>query len=101
LAISLQEIAIKPVYINVFRDDVLAALAETYDLWQNKGFAPIRAAWLKQAHGLNEPMTVRLPNETFKGTFDGVDETGALLVLLEDGSQKTVQAGEVHFGNGA
>lgn len=101
LAISLQEIADKPVYINVFRDDVLAALAEMYDLWQNKGFAPIREAWLKQAHGLNDAMTVRLPSESFKGTFDGVDETGALLVLMEDGMQKVVQAGEVHFGDAA
>lgn len=98
-AISIQDVTKKPIYINIFRDDFLAALSEAYDLWQNKGFAPIREKWLKQAYGLNDIMTVRLPNETFKGTFEGVDETGALLVRLEDGAQRVVQAGDVHFGD--
>ena len=98
-AIFLQDITKKPIYVNVFRDEFLTSLSEVYSLWENKGFAPIREAWLKQAHGLNEAMTVRLPSETFKGTFGGVDETGALLVQLEDGTQKTIQAGDVHFGD--
>ena len=98
-AVSVQDVTKKPVYINVFRDEFLESLNETYSLWENKGFAPIRDAWLKQAHGLNEVMTVRLPNETFKGVFDSVDETGALLVQLEDGTKRTVQAGDVHFGD--
>lgn len=99
LAVSLQDVANKPVYINVFRDEFLENLSEIYELWNKKGFAPIRKEWLKQAHGLNEKMSVRLPNEIFKGEFNGVNDNGALLVLLEDGSQRVVQAGEVHFGN--
>ncbi len=97
----MQEVINKPIYVNVFRDEFLQAFSDVYDVWKNKGFAPIRETWLKHAHGLNEAMTVRLPQETFKGMFDGVDDTGALLVLLEDGTQRTVQAGEVHFGNAA
>lgn len=99
LAISLQDVAQSPVYVNVFRDAFLENFNTLYTLWQNKGFAPIRETWLKQAHGLKEAITVRLPKETFKGTFDGLNEDGALRMLLEDGSRRTVQAGEVHFGD--
>ena len=97
-AISIQDAGEKPVYVNVFRDEFLTALSEFYEIWQKKGFAPIREAWLKEAHGLNDPITVRLPNETFKGVFKGIEETGALLVELENGEERVVQAGDVHFG---
>jgi len=96
-AISVQEVTQKPIYVNVFRDEFLAHLSEFYETWQQKGFAPIRQAWLKEAHGLGDALTVRLPKETFKGVFNGIDEAGALLVGLDDGTERVVQAGDVHF----
>lgn len=63
--------------------------------WEADGFEPIRAAWLKRAYKLGEPITARLAKETLTGTFDGLDATGALLLKLPDGSQKVISSGEV------
>ncbi|MCB1529827.1 MAG: biotin--[acetyl-CoA-carboxylase] ligase [Rhodospirillales bacterium] len=97
-AAGLDALKEKPVYVNVFRDDFLACFAESYGLWREKGFAPIREEWLKQAHGLNGPMSVRFPEVSYSGIFDGLDESGALL-LDQEGRTRTFTAGEVYFGN--
>ena len=70
---------------------------DLYDQWREQGFGSIRNAWLARAAGLGEEMTVRLPNEEFSGVFEGIDDSGGL--ILHSGSGKrTVAAGEVFFG---
>jgi BirA family biotin operon repressor/biotin-[acetyl-CoA-carboxylase] ligase len=96
-ASSLDKIKREPVYVNKFRDRYLQKLFDHYTSWQNKGFAPVREAWLKQAHGLGQNMKIRLPEITYEGIFEGLDETGALLATVE-GKRRTFTAGEVHFG---
>jgi BirA family biotin operon repressor/biotin-[acetyl-CoA-carboxylase] ligase len=96
--VALNNIAQDPVYVNKVRDAILEKLSYYYDLWQEKGFAPIREAWLKQAYGIGEPMTARLPNESFKGIFKGITEDGSL-ILNQNGEDKIIHAAEVHFGN--
>ncbi len=83
--------------VNTFRDLYLEKLLDRYTSWQNKGFAPVREAWLKQAHGMDKNMKIRLPEITYEGIFRGIDETGALIADV-DGTQRTFTAGEVHFG---
>ncbi len=68
-----------------------------YRQWRDQGFAPIRAAWLARAAGVNQPIVVRLPNEEIGGVFAGIDETGAL-ILRSDARTRTIAAGEVFFG---
>jgi len=99
LAVSISKISEKPIYINVFRDEVLASIARWYKRWQEKGFAPIREAWLKQAYGVGDEITARLPNETFQGTFKTINEQGAIVLELSDGTEKTINAADVHFGH--
>ena len=94
---GLQEAAQSQVAINVFRDDFLACMKVAYQGWQEKGFAEIRQNWLKQAHGLESPITIRLPEVHYEGVFKGIDESGALIAEI-DGKEKTFSAGEVHFG---
>lgn len=96
-AMGLDQIKKEPVFVNKFRDLYLQKLLEHYTVWQNKGFAPIREAWLKQAHGLGQNMKIRLPEVTYEGVFDGIDETGALLATI-DGTPRSFTSGEVHFG---
>jgi BirA family biotin operon repressor/biotin-[acetyl-CoA-carboxylase] ligase len=67
------------------------------DRWLNDGFAPIRRAWLDHAEGKGEAITVRLPRESFAGTFADLDEAGALLVDLPGGGRRRVTAGDVYF----
>jgi len=56
----------------------------------------VRAAWLARASGLGSPIRARLPNETRSGVFEGIDESGALL-LNEGASVRAIAAGEVFF----
>jgi BirA family transcriptional regulator, biotin operon repressor / biotin---[acetyl-CoA-carboxylase] ligase len=62
--------------------------------WHENGFAAIRQAWLQRAHGLHEPILVRLENETFEGVFANMDENGAL-VLEQNGIDRLVTVGDV------
>lgn len=65
--------------------------------WQREGFAPIRQAWLDSAAGLGSAISARLSNETLRGDFVGLDEDGALMLALPDGSRRKIAAGDVFF----
>ena len=67
-----------------------------YGLWRTRGFSVIREAWLARAGGLGREITVRLPNEAFSGVFEGIDETGALILRSAAGT-RTIAAGDVFF----
>lgn len=71
-----------------------------YDLWRSQGFAPLRAAWLERAAGLGQAITVRLPKETISGVFEGLDDTGGLVLRMETGT-RMINAGDVYFGASA
>ncbi|HSR70912.1 MAG TPA: biotin--[acetyl-CoA-carboxylase] ligase [Kiloniellales bacterium] len=80
---------------------VLESFARHFLSWTNRwlddGFAPIRRAWLNHAHGLGEAIEVDLTGETLRGTFRDLDERGALVLELADGTRRTVTAGDVYF----
>ena len=67
--------------------------------WLDDGFAPVRQSWLRHARGLGEDIRVNLPHETLAGTFRDLDETGALILGLPDGTTRTIAAGDVHFAD--
>jgi len=71
-----------------------ACLQRWITTWHEHGFAPIRQAWLQRAHGLHEPILVRLENDTFEGVFANLDENGAL-VLEQNGIDRLVMVGDV------
>ncbi|MCE9651397.1 MAG: biotin--[acetyl-CoA-carboxylase] ligase [Parvibaculum sp.] len=80
----------------------LERLAAAFDArlrqWRDvRGFAAIREAWLARAAGLGGPITVRLADETFEGTFEGLAPDGALEVRLPSGTLRQVSAGDVFF----
>jgi len=97
LAVGLNDVSEIPVYVNTVRDNILDKLSYYYKFWQKKGFAPIREAWLKQAHGLDQPMSARLPDKSEKGVFRGITDDGSLILETEAG-EKIIHAAEVHFG---
>ncbi len=82
--------------------EVLEGFSRHFLTWVNRwlgdGFAPVREAWLKQAKGEGEEITVNLPDESFTGRFADIDEGGALIVELADGARRTVTAGDVLLG---
>lgn len=74
-----------------------AAFWAHYDLWRNKRFAPLRSAWLDRAAGIGGPVTVQMPNETVSGVFEDLDDTGGLVLRMEEGT-RIISAGDVYFG---
>ena len=85
----------------VERERLLAALAPAMQRrlsqWQRgEGFASIRADWLKRAADLGQDIRVRLPERELSGRFEGLDESGRLLLRTPAGVT-AIAAGEV-FG---
>ena len=62
---------------------------------RGEGFAAIRAAWLMRASGIGGAIEVRLPDRTLAGTFEAIDEEGALLLRKADGVREAISAGDV------
>ncbi|MCG6111796.1 MAG: biotin--[acetyl-CoA-carboxylase] ligase [Paracoccus sp.] len=82
-------------------DDLLDALAVQFDTWHRQmtdyGFGPIRTAWLARAAKLGETITARTGTDRITGRFDGIDETGALILTSPRGRQ-AIPAADIHFG---
>ncbi len=80
--------------------DFLELLANAFLKYERQmrayGFAPIREAWLGKAARLGDVIHARLPEATLSGTFNTIDETGALVLGTPDGP-RVLPAAEVFF----
>jgi BirA family biotin operon repressor/biotin-[acetyl-CoA-carboxylase] ligase len=59
------------------------------------GFSAVRSDWLIRAAGVGQIIRVRLAGKELTGHFQGLDESGHLLLRLADGSIQAVSSGEV------
>lgn len=84
----------------VTADQFLDLLAPACARWQAQletwGFAPIRSAWLARAARLGQPVTARTGRDTRHGTFEGIDDSGALILTTPAG-RETIPAADIHF----
>ncbi len=84
----------------VAAEDFLDLLAPAYDRWERRftaeGFAPVRAAWLARAARIGETVTARTGTESHLGTFETVDDSGALVLRTAQGP-RAIPAAEVFF----
>jgi BirA family biotin operon repressor/biotin-[acetyl-CoA-carboxylase] ligase len=92
--------------VDVSAEALFAALADAWveqeALWNaGRGFPAIRDRWLAHAAGLGAPIAVTLGNETVRGTFETIDETGRLVIRARNGAARPITAGEVYFGSAA
>lgn len=82
-------------------DEALAALAaefaKWYEVWRTQGFEAIREAWLARAMGLGTRIRARLATEERCGTFEGIDENGALLLNEGFGRASVLPAADIFF----
>jgi len=60
------------------------------------GFAHTRADWLAQAANLGQPIRARTAQQTTHGTFETIDNTGALILRTPEGP-RAIPAAEVFF----
>lgn len=81
-------------------DEFLDLLAVAFARWQAQletyGFAPIRTAWLARAAKLGEPIVARTGGTERHGIFEGIDDSGALLLKTSSGRQ-VIPAADVYF----
>lgn len=73
--------------------------AKWYERWDKCGFGDIRDAWLAQAAYIGTRIRARLQNEEIFGVFEGLDETGALILREAQGRVRVIAAGDVFFGD--
>lgn len=65
-------------------------------VWGNGGgFADIRTAWMKAALPAGSAIRVKLADEAVTGAFQGIDDTGALILVTDGGVKKRVTTGDV------
>ena len=74
---------------------ILERIAARLSAYESDGFAAVRSDWLRLCDNLGEGVSVRVGNETVRGTNEGVDEAGRLLLGVPDGSVLRIDSGEV------
>lgn len=94
--ISLNEILHSPPDAETFLTLLANAFLGFETQMRQFGFAPLRSAWLAHAARLGEVIQARLPARTESGTFETIDETGALVLRTAKG-RLTLAAAEVFF----
>lgn len=89
--------------VPVDRGAVIVSVAEQvaiwFDLWEREGFAPARAAWM--THNCTEGRMIALPGGygSARAVARGINETGALVVVAEDGTSLNINSGEIVFSD--
>ena len=88
-------------------DALLVAIDEAFSawrsLWRRDGFAPVRAAWTAQAHGIGRRARIVVrageQGEEASGVFRGADAAGALVLETPQGV-RSFTAGSLFFDEG-
>src|SRR5262249_47312002 len=75
----------------------LEAFVPLYGVWEANGFAALLPAWRRRAAGLGAAIEVRLERETLTGTFQDLEPDGTLRLVLADGTERRIAAGDVYF----
>lgn len=87
------------------RDEALEELARQWDCWHrtwiDKGFDPIREAWLARAQGIGSTVAVTLPEGPVHGVFTGIEQDGALVLSMTDGKRRRILAGDLFLNQRA
>lgn len=96
-ATSLRAVGVRPVALAELLARFIEGFAHWRTRWQNEGLTVVREAWLARAARLGEEIAVRLPGGQLAGRFEGLDDSGALLLGMGDGTRRAITAGDVFF----
>lgn len=79
-----------------FLAPLACAFAQHAATFETQGFAPIRHAWLAHAARIGQTVTARTGTETVTGTFETIDDTGALILTSATG-RRAISAADIFF----
>ena len=94
-ATSLQNELKRKVEIEKLFRDLLEKLENLYELFTKEGFKPILKEWKNYAGFLNRQVEIASPTEKLSGLALDVDDDGALVIKLKDGTVKHVLVGTI------
>lgn len=81
-------------------DEFLDLLAPAFARWQAQlntwGFGPIRTAWTARATRLGQTITARTGRDSRIGRFEGIDDSGALILTTAAG-REVIPAADIYF----
>ncbi len=94
-ATCLKDAGVELVSAKIILSRFIHHFIECYNLWNTKGFAPIRKKWTTAAWGMEKRLSARLPDSIIEGICQGIDAKGSLLLKLDSGKQHQIHAGDV------
>ena len=94
-ATSLRAESHKPITVEETLESAMNAFSRWFEVWRAKGFAPVRKAWLARAWKRGKAIQARVDGELVDGRFHDLDETGALILQVSDGSLRRITAADV------
>jgi BirA family biotin operon repressor/biotin-[acetyl-CoA-carboxylase] ligase len=94
-ATCLKDAGVELVSAKIILSRFIHHFIECYNLWNTKGFSPIRKKWMEVAWGLDKRLCARLPEGNTEGICLGLDATGSLQLKLDNGKKHLVHAGDV------
>ncbi|MDH3234965.1 MAG: biotin--[acetyl-CoA-carboxylase] ligase [Alphaproteobacteria bacterium] len=75
---------------------VATRLLDYYLCWDEEGFGPIRCLWLEESFfAPGDRVTVGGGEAALEGTFEDIDESGALILRLASGETRAISYGEI------
>ena len=75
------------------------SMARMLTLWRTSPPDAFAQAWLARAHRVGTALNVHVSaDETVSGKFAGIEADGALRLLVENGIEELVRAGDVELG---
>ena len=93
-ATCLKAVGVEIISAKIVLSRFLNCFEPIYDEWLEYGFEGIRQQWLEHAVGMQEVITLQMGGAELRGTFEGIDEAGQLL-LRHDNSVHAYAAGDV------
>ncbi|RJL14508.1 biotin--[acetyl-CoA-carboxylase] ligase [Paracoccus siganidrum] len=89
--------------LEVAPEELLDVLAPAFEHWwrqlRSYGFQPIRRAWLARAARLGETIVARTGETRTEGRFEGIDDSGALMLTTARG-RVLIPAADIYFREG-
>lgn len=82
--------------LSLFRE-ILCRIDAYYLLFKKHGFKPVREKWLSYNETLGKYIKVEGISETIYGHAIDIDDDGALVIRLENGTSKKIMSGDIFF----
>ena len=96
-AICLREAGVELISAKIVLSRFLHHFIHRYDEWANQGFGGIEKAWVSRSYHLGKPIEVLVGDTQHKGTYEGIDKVGRLLLRDKKGKLAEIMAGDVFF----